>query len=458
MFLQSEIAFVAVSVALVVLGLVIIPNRSHFLLAAGVMTIAWQGGVWVEYFNMDFTLTYFIFGILLVWNFVDPQRRLQLKGPFPMPLYFWIGVIVFCAFSFGPAIEKYFALSGVARTVLDVIIFFAVLKALHSTRDVQYFVGTLMAAMIFQGLLAIVQFKIPNFKIGVIDETQSWMWWRSKGTFFHANQMGMYLLLMLPITARFFFSALMKGDHKWIYFSGTALVIGGFAIFTTANRGSWVGLAIGIVVMLGYDLFSRGVQLKKVLLGLSVPAMILVTIFALKYGSTFSDRLFSKKAEGMWEGRKQLQAESFDIIKAHPIFGVGYWNYHLQNTFYFVHNMYLLVAAEVGIPGLIFMAGFLLAILLYIIKGIRSKIFFVSNLSRGCLATLVGFLVSSIPGPDFWINHAVQMYFWMVVALQVALLRLEQRTIAQLKIYKQRSQIETASQARSSMDFRPRWL
>ncbi|MDZ7292973.1 MAG: O-antigen ligase family protein [candidate division KSB1 bacterium] len=388
---------------------------------------------------MDFTLTYFIFALLFVWNFANPQRRFQLKGHFPVLLYFWMGVIFLCALSVIPAVNKFYALSGIVRTIIDVIIFFAVLRSLHSAKDIQYFIGTLMAAVIFQGFLGLLQFKFPHFQIGVIDAVQSWMWWRAKGTFFHANEMGIFLLLMLPIIGRVFLDSLMKGNIKWVYFSGSALLIGGISFFATYNRGSWIGAAIGVTCMLGYDLFRRGLKLKKILLALSIPAAILLVIFALKYGSVVADRLFSSRATNMWEGRKQLQTESLDIIKANPVVGVGYWNYQFQNVTYFVHNLYLLIAAEIGIPGLVFMIGFLFAILVQILKGMRSKIFFVSNLSRGCFAAFVGFLISSIPGPDFWISHPVQMYFWMLVILQVAILRLERRTMAQLKMYKQQS-------------------
>jgi len=453
MFLQSEIIFVVAAVALVLAGFAMAPNRSRFLLTAGVMTIAWQGGYWVDYFDMDFTLTYFIFAILFVWNFIDPQRRFQLKGRFPALLYFWMGVIVFCTLSLLPALNKFFVLSGIARTILDVMIFYAVLKSLHTARDVQYFAGTLMAAMIFQSVLALFQFKIPDFKLGVIDEVQSWMWWRSKGTYFHANEMGMYLLFMLPITIRVFFDTLLKGDNKWIYFSTTALLIGGLALYTTYSRGSWIGLFTAIVCMLCYDFSRRGVKLKKVILLLSVPAIILGAIFAFKFGSTFADRLFSSSATNMWEGRKQLQTEALEIIKAHPLLGVGYLNCDLYMEIIFVHNMYLLVATEIGIPGLAFMIGFLAAVFSQVIKGVRSKIFFVSNLSRGCFASVVGFLIAAIPGPDFWINHPVQIYFWMVIVLQVALLRLEQRAMAQLKMHKPPSRNEAVSQISGANEF-----
>ncbi|MCI0696931.1 O-antigen ligase family protein [candidate division KSB1 bacterium] len=453
MLISTKLAFVVICVVSMGFGLLFYANLSRFLLAAAVMTIAWQSGIRMDYFNMDFTLTYLIFIVLFVWNFVDPQRRLQLKDRFPVLLYFWIGVIVFCALSLIPALNESFAFSGVARGIIDMMIFYAALKSLHSAKDVQYFVGALMAAMIFQGMLCMLQFKIPEFKLGVIDEVQSWMWWRSKGTFYHANEIGMYLVFMLPITARVLFTSLMQGNLRWAYFSGTALLVGGIALFTSSSRGAWIGTAFGILCMLGYDLFRRGLKLKKVLLGLSMPLVILAVIFAMKYGAVFTDRLFSYKAESMWEGRKKLQAESLDIIKSNPIIGVGYWNYHLQPTTYFVHNVYLLIAAEIGIPGLVFMAGFLLAILAQAIKGMRSRIFFVSNLSRGCFASLAGFLIASIPGPDFWISHPVQMYFWMIVVLQVALLRLERQAMAQLKMHKQRSRNEVVSQIPGANEF-----
>lgn len=446
MVINSTMAFVVLCTAIVVTGFLIAPNRSRFLLAAAVMTIAWQGGYRIEIVKMDFTLTYFIFVLLFFWNFVNPQRRFQLKGRFPVPIYFWIGVIVFCALAIIPAVDKHFALSGVMRTIISVIVFFAVLKSLRSASDVQFFVGTLIAAMIFQGILASLQFKIPGFKIGVVDQTQSWMWWRTKGTFYHANEMGMYSLLMLPIIARVLFQSLIKGNRKWIYFSGIAVILGGIALFTSANRGSWIGLFLAIILMLGYDFFKRGIKLKKVLIGLSIPATILLTIFAIKQGSYFIDRLFYGNASGILEGRIQYQQESLALIKAHPIIGVGFWNYVNHVNSYFVHNLYLLVASEIGIPGLVFMAGFLFTILGHIIKGMRSKIFFITNLSRGCFASFVGFMVASIPGPDFWISHSVQMYFWMIVALQVALLRLEKRILAQFKLHKQRSRMDAVPQ------------
>lgn len=446
MLINSTLAFVALGAAIVLTGYLIAPKRSRFLLAAAVMTIAWQGGYRFEVVKTDFTLTYFIFALLIFANFLNPKRNRQLKGRFPVPIYFWMGVIVFCALAIIPAIDKYLAVSAVVRTIFSVIVFFAVLKSIRSADDVQFFVGTLMAAMIFQGLLAMIQFKVPDFKIGVIDQTQSWMWWRAKGTFYHANEMGMYLLLMLPIAARVFFSSLMKGNRKWIYFSGSAFMVGGFALFATLSRGSWLGLAVGIMFMVGYDLYRSGVKLKKVLIGLSVPAMILLVIFTIKYGPTFIDRLIYSNASSILEGREELQVESLKVIKAHPIFGVGYWNYEYYVDSTFVHNMYLLIAAEIGIPGLVVMLGFLLAFLRQVSKGMRSKIFFISNLSRGCFGSLVGFVIAAIPGPDFWISHPVQMYFWMIVALQIALLRLEQRALRELKLKKRRSNVEVAPQ------------
>jgi len=48
MVINSTMAFVVLCTAIVVTGFLIAPNRSRFLLAAAVMTIAWQGGYRIE--------------------------------------------------------------------------------------------------------------------------------------------------------------------------------------------------------------------------------------------------------------------------------------------------------------------------------------------------------------------------------------------------------------------------
>lgn len=437
MILQSELLYVALCVIAIVVGFTVAKDKTRFLLGAGVFTIALQGGFWVAPLALDLTITYFIFAALLVWNFINPQRGSQLKGPIPVPIYFWLGVILFSLLAVNVAVDKNVALSGFATTFLDLMIVIAVLKSLRKPKDIKFFIGALIAAVIFQGVLATIQYKFPYFKFGVIDEIHSFMWWRTKGTFFHANEMGMYMMLMLPLVLRAFLDAFMKRDQKWMKFAGATFLFGGLGLFGTASRGSWIGLAAGCFFMLCIDFFKSGKaskKLKRILQKLIVPATILLVIFSIKFGPRLMERLFYSDADNMVEGRIEYQQEAIEIIKQNPVYGVGYKNYLHYTHKFFVHNLYLLVASENGIPSLIFLSGFLISSFVLIIKGVRSKIIYVSNLSRGIFASCTGFIIASIPGPDFWISGRIQIFFWMLVTLQVSLLRLEKVVLAQGKL------------------------
>jgi putative inorganic carbon (HCO3(-)) transporter len=434
MILRSEIIYVALCALILGAGFILARNKMRFLLAAGVFTIALQGGYWIGFLSLDFTISYFIFVVLLVWNFIEPQGGNQLKGALPAPVYFWLGVILFCFLAVMPAVNKNKALMGVAYTILDLMVVFAVLKSLRKPTDIKLFLGSLIAAMILQGALAVIQYKYPWFKVGVIDKVQSYMWWRTKGTFYHANEMGMYMLLMIPVVLRVFLDAFMKRDRKWMKFAGIALLLGGIGLFGTASRGSWFGLTAGCLFMFGIDFFKSGKankKVKRILQRLMVPAMLLLIVFSIKFGPRLMERLFYTNADDMVKGRIEYQEEAKEIIKQNPVFGVGYKNYLYHTDKFFVHNLYLLVASEIGIPGLIFLAGFLVSFFVLTIKGIQSKVLYVSNMSRGIFASLIGFLIASIPGPDFWISGRIQIFFWMVVALQISLLRLEKVALAQ---------------------------
>ena len=426
MFFQSTIVFVAISAVLVLAGMFYAKNKSHFLLGAAILTIAWQGGLHVEVFKMDFTLTHFIFLLLFVWNFIEGRKKSQLAGTFNRPIYFWGAMILFAIVAMMTAIDKFQAVTGVMRPGLDLVIFFAIMKSMRKPVDVKFLGNALMFSLIFQGILATLQYKFPDFRFGVIDQNQSWMWWRAKGTFFHPNEMGMYAMMFLPFVARVLFYAIMRQDKKEIWLSGTAFLLGGIALFATGNRGSWAGLVFGMSVMLTYDMFKTGkagTKLKKVLAGLAIPAVLFLFFFAIKYGSVMMDRIFYSDREGIGGDRLRYQEEAIEMIKNYPVTGVGYNNYLYHVDTYFVHNLYLLSAAEIGVPGALSLVGFLVILVGYTIKGMKSKIFYISNLSRGILAGILGFMLASMPGPDFWISHPIQMYFWSLAALQVALLR-----------------------------------
>ena len=157
-------------------------------------------------------------------------------------------------------------------------------------------------------------------------------------------------------------------------------------------------------------------------MGMSVAGAVVIGVFFAKYGDTLTERLFKSDVEGIKEGRYELQDASYDIIKSNLIFGVAPWNYQFHmTTVIFVHNLYLLITAENGIVGLMFFLWFLVMYLRETLRGMRSKFLFIANISSGLFASLMGFLLASYPGPDYFTEHAVGINVWALAGIAVVL-------------------------------------
>lgn len=83
--------------------------------------------------------------------------------------------------------------------------------------------------------------------------------------------------------------------------------------------------------------------------------------------------------------------------------------------------------------GLVCFLWFLFEILREALAVSRSKVLYCANYARGALASVLGFCLASWVGPDFWINFAVQAYFWLVLALLYALSRLKRVVVFKQK-------------------------
>jgi O-antigen ligase len=146
---------------------------------------------------------------------------------------------------------------------------------------------------------------------------------------------------------------------------------------------------------------------------------------SIKFAPKIYDRVFQDDAEGQLEGRSEQIEETIPLILRNPIVGVGYSNDRFYASVIFVHNVYMLIAAEIGVTGFICYLWFLFEIFREIWAISRSGVLYCANYGRGVLAGMLGFCLASWVGPDFWINYGVQSYFWLVLALLFALGRLK---------------------------------
>lgn len=148
------------------------------------------------------------------------------------------------------------------------------------------------------------------------------------------------------------------GERAALRFWGGVLALMGLAaIALTLNRSSWVGIVIGFFVfeLLCCYTEPRKRHFMKFLLGLVVLSCIFLVLFPL-----LSPRI-ADKANSL-ETRLDLIGPAIQLIKAHPLLGVGPGAYpfvvrqyigNFTGWLYYVHNDYLLIWAERGALGLI---------------------------------------------------------------------------------------------------------
>ena len=81
---------------------------------------------------------------------------------------------------------------------------------------------------------------------------------------------------------------------------------------------------------------------------------------------------------------------------------------------------YLIVAAEIGVPGFLFFIWFLFSVFRAGLRTIKIKNSFVANIGLGLLTGFLAILVAFLASPDYR-EHQILMIFWIVAGFIVTL-------------------------------------
>lgn len=375
-------AFIALCIGVV--ALLVISKRHLALLMALVVAIPLVGFDFSLYFNeklggdyriaaslLDFTLI----GLWLKYLLTVPRDKRQPLQPRILK-WLMIGLFILALFSANFAKE-------VDRTLFEIIRLFRMMalvwitaKSVHHAAALKHVVMVLFAMTILEGFLSFGQ-KFAGGQLGItlLGEPDKVLSQelntgdtaiRPGGTFGHANQFARFLGLVLPLALAVTIAAQNK---TYRLLASATLVIGGGALVATLSRGAWIGvtLASGLVfaiMIMQPALRVRALQSLKLVTLLIIP-FVLVNI------GTFIAR-FTSADEGSFATREPMARIAVKIIEDHP-WGIGYGNYRLWLPRYGdpavpftfqakVHNMYLLVAAELGVVSMIVLVCLLLAV------------------------------------------------------------------------------------------------
>lgn len=245
------------------------------------------------------------------------------------------------------------------------------------------------------------------------------------GTFGNTNFIGSFLSLGIPA-----FTILYIVKQKKLSFITSILAF--FCLIACGARSSWMAFFVFTLILLIYLIKIKNKEyLKRAVILFICFALIFIYLFTAKSSfvrskvNAMSNDVKIASVQGidnkMGSNRIQIWKITIDLIKKHPIFGVGTDNLlnaslnnttsdnieYMERTKTFIdkaHNEYLQIAVTLGIPALVVYLVFVLLVL----KGKEKQIFtnlnvFIIYSSIICYLVQAFFNISTIGiAPLFW--------------------------------------------------------
>ncbi|MFH1866384.1 MAG: O-antigen ligase family protein [Candidatus Eisenbacteria bacterium] len=190
----------------------------------------------------------------------------------------------------------------------------------------------------------------------------------------HPNMFAALLLMTMP-TWLFADSHLKHGVRRLV--AEVAVIIGFLGLLFTYSRSAWMGATFGIGLV---GLADRK-SLLRVLLFAAIFAIIAQTVVLFTIDMSLIEVItnrFKQLGSSTFSGRPDIYASVIQVIKAHPLMGVGLGAMPLHapptpmgwvpaNA----HNIYLAYAAEAGLPAAFAFALLMIRIVAMSISNLR---------------------------------------------------------------------------------------
>lgn len=228
----------------------------------------------------------------------------------------------------------------------------------------------LAAVLLVQGTVAVTQFLLqrelgltwlgePRLDLLVegtsVAQRDGQNWLRAYGLNSHPNQLGLLLmtlcLLLWPNRYR------AQGWWRWFFWLGVAAGVAGLLV--SLSRSAWAGLLLGGLIFAVQPGKARLLFPRELALPLAILAAG-VLLFALAYGDVLAGRLLALdsplESRSLWERQRDLGL-AWQLLRERPFFGVGLGQYlpmaaKLDPEAAMVHNVPMLIGAELGLVGL----------------------------------------------------------------------------------------------------------
>jgi putative inorganic carbon (HCO3(-)) transporter len=357
----------------------------------------------------------------------ENQERGRLTVSVPLALY-----LMFVAVAVTGARDTTLASFELMLLVQTFLVFVYVANRIRTRSDVRFIVVLLVAGLALQAFMTIwLRYTGQDLRIGVlsgrvdvasgpgVDQAE-----RIGGTVGSPNTAAAYFTLLIAPAL-----ALLLTDvpRRYKQLAFLAFPLGAVAVILTLSRGGWVALGLSTLVFCAVALWRGWLPLPYFLL---IAGVFLLAL--LPFHNVIAERLTGSD-EGSAQSRFPLMHLAWNVIKDHPLTGVGTNNFAVvlhdyatpkfsRAWLYTVHNKYLLVWAEVGLGGLLAFLWFLGETLRKGWACIRSADPLLAPLGLGFTAAIVGQMGHMFF--DIFHSRPQVQLLWIVAAVVTAMHRI----------------------------------
>jgi len=383
--------------------------------------------------------------LLVLWihNLVFHKKEFK----FPKAGWFAIGFLVWSGLSMFKAPHIYLSLVELLRQCKFFLIYLYTVNNIDSKRAVKAILMTLVMALILQGTVTLVRYKLQYFepffgesfgrsgdmssvkRLMVIDPSVGELkasFGTSQGITFQ------FFLLVVPIALMFCYKN-HTFPRQWIFFP--VFVIGFLGVYVTYSRTSFIAFIVEVILCFYFGLQRGYISKMAGLILFSFVALIILILFP-----KLNDYM-NRKTENISVRFEQYKIANVMIL-ANPLLGVGLNNSTGVARTYIkhsrspvdpislaadapIHSFFLTLLTEIGI------VGFMLYMIFFIC--ICREAWRLSRLSRdpeiAFFATILLVIIMGLASgvlTNALFEDAIQMLLWLYAGLILAFTRMEE--------------------------------